>query len=52
MPFDFKKMKSQDTDWDKMLAKYKYNKGLITRIHTYIILLSNEKTIHITKGRK
>ena len=46
LPFDFtKKMKSQVTDYDKMLAKYTYNKELIGRIYNYVMPF-NKKIIH------
>ena len=50
-PFDsIQKMKSQVTDYDKMLAKHTYNKELIVGIYNCVILFN--KIIHITKFTK
>ena len=38
-------MKSQVTDYDKMFAKYTYNKEFIGRIYNYVMPF-NKKIIH------
>lgn len=45
-------MKSQATGWEKILQKCIFDKGLISRIYNYRLLLGNKKKNHLTKGRE